>query len=701
MRHHSTSVPIVFMGFISIFIQISVLRLLLSTFSGNELDIGITLSFWLTYVGLGSYMGGKIRVKNAFALSFMAVALLVQPTVLAIKAIRPVLSLEAGEVVSFTLTILSTALTLFPLCFALGLQFPLAVAYLDGKESAGRVYGFEALGAFIGGVLFTFVISGRIDVIGLCSFLAFLSILIAGYISEKRFLVLFSIIPFAFYFGLLNMAIALPWQGIKPLQLVESKYGEITVIKIGEQSSIYGNGQLFFSYPDRPNEEIKVHLPMTLHPSPSRILVVGGSLGTLKEFLKYPLAVIDFVELDPKIVKVSMKLLSIKEDKDAVEDPRVKIIIEDGRRFIKRSMNADYDLIALNLPPPSTAGINRFYTSDFFREVRGALNDGGILTMTLYQSAGYMGRSMQTANGSIYNSLKSVFKNVEVTAQEYGGIFASNAPIDEHPETLEKRFEQRKIQTRHFSQYIFRDAFSPLNVDYVRRRLEGIRLFNTDLKPSAYLYNLMLWSEVHGGSILKHLLEVKKLYIMAVSILLLISVSFLTFKRRKRVVYLSVFTTGFSSMAFMLVIILAYQAFYGYVYEMIGMLTATFMIGLFAGAYMSGRTKNALQVLFYLEVVTAVLAITASVFFRAESLFYVLTFLLGIIAGRQFSSANRCLDEFGLAGKLYAIDLVGSFLGAFIPSIILVPLFGIFQALLFVAGIKMVSAVMILSVKNR
>lgn len=104
--------PIIIMGITSILIQITVLRLLLSTFSGNELDIGITLSFWLTYVGLGSYTGGKIRLKHAFTLSFILVAILVQPTIFIIKAIRPVLSLEPGEVVSFTFTILSTALSL-------------------------------------------------------------------------------------------------------------------------------------------------------------------------------------------------------------------------------------------------------------------------------------------------------------------------------------------------------------------------------------------------------------------------------------------------------------------------------------------------------------------------------------------------------------------------------------------------------------
>jgi spermidine synthase len=267
------------------------------------------------------------------------------------------------------------------------------------------------------------------------------------------------------------MMFSLPWQGVKPFQTAESKYGEISVIKIREQSSIYVNGQLFFTYPDRPSEELRTHLPMALHPSLSRILVIGGSLGTLNEILKYPVDRIDFLELDPKLIEVSLKLLSMQEDKDAVRDPRVRIIIEDGRRFIKKLKRQTYDLIILNLPQPSTASINRFYTTDFLREAKSVLKKDGILAITLPQSTGYIGRSMQTANGSVYNSLRSVFKNVEVTSQEYGGFFASESQIDIGPKDLEERFVKKGIHTKHFSQYIFRDAFSPFGVDYIRKGL--------------------------------------------------------------------------------------------------------------------------------------------------------------------------------------------------------------------------------------
>jgi spermidine synthase len=689
-------IPFILMGFTAMLLQITVLRLLLSTFSGNELDIGLTLSLWLIYVGLGSFTGKRVKLKHAFIYSFVLLALLAQPTALAIKAIRLALHLEPGEAVSFASTTLSTAICLFPTCFIIGLQFPLAVLYSGGANAAGRVYGLEAVGAFIGGVLFTFVISSRVGVMELCLLLSLINILMASYLSRQKVIVSLFIIPLLLYVGLYKIAPSLTWQGMELSRTVESKYGEIAVIKIGRQSSIYANGHLVFTYPDVPDEELRAHLPMALRPLSSRILIIGGSPGILKEFMKYPVKGIDFVELDPKIVEVSFRLLG-PDDRDAVKDRRVRIIIEDGRRFIKRLKKPTYDLIVLNLPQPSTAGINRYYTSDFFTEAKRALNADGMLVLSISQSTGYIGRSMQTTNGSIYNSLKSVFRNVEVTAQEYGSIFASESPINTAPETLGNRFVSAGTNTEYFNQYIFRDAFSQFNVDYVRKRLGRIELTNTDLKPAAYLYNLMLWSEIHGGRVLRYMLQIKAWHVVFVLVIAFVSVIFSTFRNIKRVVYYSIFTTGFSGMTFMLAVILAYQAMYGYVYEMIGILSATFMIGLWAGTSLSSHTKNALRILFYLEVMTATLALAAPLFFREELLFYLLILLSGIITGAQFSAANLSLGEPGAAGRLYGLDLIGSFLGALIPSIILIPLFGVVNTLLSIVAVKMVSAAMVLS----
>ncbi len=701
MGNPNSLIPFIVMGFSSMLLQITVLRLLLSTFSGNELDIGITLSFWLMYVGLGSYIGQKIRFRNAFVFSFIVIALLSQPTALAIKAIRPALSLEPGEIVSLWSTVLSTALTLLPLCSVIGLQFPLAVSYSGSGNAAGRVYGLEALGAFIGGVLFTFVISSRIAAFELCVLISLINIMMALYVSRKKIIVLLFVIPLIFYFSLHTIAAALPWYGIEISQTIESRYGEISVIRVRDQSSIYANGHLLFTYPDGPTEEMNAHLPMTLHPSPSRILIIGGSAGILKEYLKYQIKHIDFIELDPKIVEVSLHLLTTQEDREAVKDPRVRVVVEDGRRFIKGLHEQAYDLIVLNLPQPSTASINRFYTVNFFKEAKGALKRNGIIVLSMSQSTGYIGKRMQTASGSIYNSLKSVFSYVEVTAQEYGGLFASDSEISADPDILENRFVQRGIKTRYFNQYIFRDAFSPFNVDYVRQRLGEIKLVNTDLRPSAYLYNLMLWAEKHGGSILYPLLQIHGWNVFLLSVIILVCISLVTYRKKGRVIYFSIFTTGFSGMSFVLGVLLAYEAIYGFVYEMIGILSAMFMVGLWTGTVITRHMQKALRTLFCLELATIVLAIISPLFFRGELFFYLLVFLSGTITGGQFSTANLSLGDSEAGGKLYALDLTGSFLGALIPSLVIIPLFGVPNTLLLIALIKTFSAIMILSISPR
>jgi spermidine synthase len=697
MKYTNTSIPYFFIGFSSLLLQITVLRLLLSTFSGNELDIGITLSFWLLYVGLGSFAGRRIRLEYAFMLSFLFIAFLIQPTVLAIKAIRPLLALEPGEIVPFISTILATGLTLFPLCFITGIQFPLAVSHAGGRDAAGRVYGLEALGAFIAGLLFTFIVSARIDFMQLSLFIACFNILIAFYLSRSKIIPFLLLIPLSFYFIFHVFAVTLPWKGLRLSGTIESKYGEIAVIDMKVQASIYTNGQLLFTYPNVPSEEFRAHLTMTLHPSPSEVLVIGGSPGTVREILKYPVERVDFIELDPRIVQVSFGMLSEK-DRAIMEDERLSVIVEDGRRFIKRPRATQYDLVFLNLPQPSTAGINRFYTTDFFEEVKQVLKEDGIVSLTIPSSTGYIGKSMQTASGAIYNSLRSVFQYVSVTAQEYGGLFASGFSLDTDPEVLEKRFQERGIHVEYFSPYIFREVFSPFGVDYVRNRLAQIDLINTDPRPSAYLYNLMLWSEIHGGKAITYLMNVRGWHIVSFLAVFFITVTAFTFRRKKRVIYYSIFTTGFSGMSFVLAVILAYQALYGYIYEMIGILTATFMVGMWAGTRVTKRTERPLTILFALELFTAGLALTAPFFFRGELLFYGIVFVAGICTGGQFTTANLSMDSPDTAGKLYGIDLIGSCAGAFIPAIILIPLFGVAQTLLLIAVMKAVSGGLILSV---
>ena len=114
----------------------------------------------------------------------------------------------------------------------------------------------------------------------------------------------------------------------------------------------------------------------------------------------------------------------------------------------------------------------------------------------------------------------------------------------------------------------------------------------------------------------------------------------------------------------------------------------------------TGRKEKSLTVLFYLELFTVTLALAAPFFFKAQLFFYGVIFLAGLFTGGQFTSANLSIDAPDTAGRLYGIDLIGSCIGAFVPALILIPLFGIIYTLLLIALMKIVSAAMILSVRK-
>ncbi len=691
--------PVILMGVSSIVLQILCLRQLLSTFSGNELVIGITFAVWLMIVSLGSFAGSRINNKNAFGLSFISVALVSQFTIILIKSVRPVAGFELGEVIPLVTTVGWTVLSMAVLCAAIGIQFPLAVSYL--KERAPEVYSFEAAGAFAGGVLFTFLFAGRMETYTLAMIVAIINILVSFYLMRKKIVLLLLILPAVLYMGGAGIMSFFQYEGVEFVKRAESRYGEITVLKIKDQLNVYSSEKFLFSYPDHQTEETKAHFPMSIQPSAGKVLIVGGSPAVIREFLKYPVDRIDFIETDPVLMGISRGLLSM-DDREYLDDKRVKLLHTDARKYIKSMRSPLYDLIVLNIPEPSTANINRYYTSEFFKEAKSALDKRGVLFLSLPVSYGYIGRRMQMANGSVYASLKEVFPYLEVSSAEYGIFAASQSPVITDPDTLAGQFNDAAVSTAYFRPYLLKDAFDPLKRIMVKGRLGKVKVINTDPRPVSYLYNLMLWSEIHGGKWLNLVLGLDGHEIMLFIGAVLAVITFVFIMKGGTVSY-TMFTTGYVTMAFSLVLILAYQAYSGYVYEMIGLLTGTFMLGGAAGAYIMRDSPDPLKWLRKFDVLAVVLMIFAILFMNRGPVFYMLIFAAGLIGGGQFAAASLLLkkaESSTTAGKLYAIDLFGSFLGSFLTAIFMVPLTGIRNTILFLIFMKALSFVFLIRYKE-
>jgi spermidine synthase len=128
---------------------------------------------------------------------------------------------------------------------------------------------------------------------------------------------------------------------------------------------------------DRKNHQsLAAHVPMALHPDPERALVVGAGAGqTPSRFLMYPVERLTCVDIEPAVFDV------IRDNFPSqwMEDPRVRLITDDGRSFLAHSKET-FDVVSLEVGQIYRPGVAFFYTSEFYEEVRERLNPGGVVS---------------------------------------------------------------------------------------------------------------------------------------------------------------------------------------------------------------------------------------------------------------------------------------------------------------------------------
>jgi hypothetical protein len=89
---------------------------------------------------------------------------------------------------------------------------------------------------------------------------------------------------------------------------------------------------------------------------------------------------IDVIELEPAVVEASNYF--VQENRKALEDPRVRVILEDGRSYLEGRIDS-YDVIISEPSNPWISGINNLFTREFFALVREKLTPGGIFCQWL------------------------------------------------------------------------------------------------------------------------------------------------------------------------------------------------------------------------------------------------------------------------------------------------------------------------------
>jgi len=119
------------------------------------------------------------------------------------------------------------------------------------------------------------------------------------------------------------------------------------------------------------------HLGLLFRPQATAVLVVGLGGGSIPKRLwrDYPAMKIEVAELDPKVVQVAKEFFAV------FEDPRLRIVTQDGRLFL-RTVGRRYDMIVLDAYFAESIPFH-LTTQEFLRLVKTRLTPGGVVVFNI------------------------------------------------------------------------------------------------------------------------------------------------------------------------------------------------------------------------------------------------------------------------------------------------------------------------------
>jgi predicted membrane-bound spermidine synthase len=281
-------------------------------------------------------------------------------------------------------SVLALLVSICPFCGLLGYLTPKLVdEYAQGSPSqASSAYALNVLGCILGPLIASYVL--------------------LPFVSERYTLVALGLPLFGFAWACRKDMPAVRLRGfgsaavlVLAIALVFSRSFEDRVLQSLPGAQVrrdYAASVLSFAKQDRkqllvngvgmtvltPITKFMVHLPMAFHRQPPEsILVICFGMGTsFRSALSWGIET-TAVELVPG-VKDAFGFYHA-DAAQCLAEPNGRIVIDDGRRFLKRT-RARFDVIVIDPPPPpEAAGSSLLYSVEFYALVKQHLKPGGIL----------------------------------------------------------------------------------------------------------------------------------------------------------------------------------------------------------------------------------------------------------------------------------------------------------------------------------
>ncbi|WP_177219012.1 hypothetical protein [Polaromonas sp. OV174] len=216
--------------------------------------------------------------------------------------------------------------------------------------------------------------------------------------------------------------------GERATKVIENRHGIITLFegKNGDDAVYGGNvydGRTNLS-PERNTNGLQRPLLMAaLQPQPRRVLMVGLSIGTWLALVnEFPgVEQVDVVEINPGYLSAAQ---AYPLQARALKDPRVNVVVDDARRWLRHQPERRYDLIIMNTTWHWRSSISLLLSTEFLQLMKSHMTLGAVLSFNA------------TGSGDAFLTASKVFAH----AYRYGNfVYAADFDFRGRKDTVASR----------------------------------------------------------------------------------------------------------------------------------------------------------------------------------------------------------------------------------------------------------------------
>lgn len=444
-RNHWILLLIGISGAISFCFEIVFTRMMGHYLGGSVYSFATMLSGFLLGIAIGGAIAARFALSREVAIKGFVIAqsLTAGFALLAFHVLDRMIDTlmtggasGSGMFVSVTLSVC----ILLPMATSIGATFPFAIRVFarDQHEAAtgsGLVYGVNVFGGIIGALLTGVLLMPWLQYHG--TVLAAVTLNVALSVST---MLLFDARKIHYAWPVAALVIVallfprLPDNVLRATPLGPVKVrGTMLYNHVGKSATVsvfYDEGSLEFVTNGLPEARISPldyggdsrhaaawlsGLPVLVHPQCESMLIIGLGGGVTAENVPPSVKEVDVIELEPAVIEANRRVATMRSH-DPLSDPRIKIILNDGRNALSRTRKK-FDAIVSQPSHPWTAGASHLYTREFALTVSDRLNPGGVFLQ--WMASEFVDPDL---TASMAATLTDVFPNVRLYSPFVGSL---------------------------------------------------------------------------------------------------------------------------------------------------------------------------------------------------------------------------------------------------------------------------------------